>query len=307
MTYSYTNSINKKLTLFKHKNNCMYLRKIITFTFLLLAINIFIPCMGQTQKIMSFNIRYENPNDGVNIWNNRKKELCDLINHSHPHIVGIQEALINQVVYLKQNLKGYNMIGVGRDDGIDKGEFSSIFHDTTIFELLDDKTFWLSQTYDTISVGWDASMERICTYGIFQNKMTRNKIFVFNTHFDHIGKKARTESAKLIIRIINSITSDNDKVILLGDFNCNPESSPIKFITQYLDDGATLCKSGLSGPTGTFNGFDSSKANNNRIDYIFVKNFEVVSYKHIDDRMKNGNFLSDHLPVLIEVLPIVPQ
>ncbi len=250
---------------------------------------------------MSYNIRYDNPNDSLNNWNNRKLELVNLFKHYEPEIFGIQEGLEHQLTYLDEHLVNYSRIGVGRDDGKQKGEFSPIYYNKNIFSLIYGSTFWLSNQVDTVSVGWDASMERICTYGLFKNKITQQNILVFNTHYDHIGPTARKMSSKLILKKINKINKDNYPVILMGDLNAEPETNPILILKKELKDGAELSPDGIYGPIGTFTGFTKNELAKKRIDYIFVKNLKVSKYSHIDDKMKNNNYLSDHLPVLIEL------
>ncbi len=224
-----------------------------------------------------------------------------MLKYYEPEIFGIQEGLEHQLKFLDQHLIDYSRIGVGRDDGKEKGEFSPIYYDNNKFSLVESSTFWLSDKDSTVSVGWDASMERICTYGIFEYRISKKKVLVFNTHFDHIGEKAREESSKLIINKVNEINKENHPVILMGDFNAEPDSNPIKIIKEELSDGAELSKDGIYGPRGTFTGFTQGEKAKKRIDYIFIKNLKVSKYRHIDDKMKNNNFLSDHLPVLIEL------
>lgn len=164
-----------------------------------------------------------------------------------------------------------------------------------------ESTFWLSQKEDTVSIGWDASMERICTYGLFENRMSNQKVLIFNAHYDHIGKTARKKSSELILKKIKEINQDGYPVILMGDLNSEPGSRPIKIIEQELDDGAKLATNGIYGPIGTYTGFEKNIIAERRIDYIFVKNLKIARYRHIDDKKKNGHYLSDHLPVLIEL------
>jgi endonuclease/exonuclease/phosphatase family metal-dependent hydrolase len=237
----------------------------------------------------------------LNNWNNRKLEVAKMLTYYEPEIFGIQEGLEHQLKYLDQHLVSYSRIGVGRDDGKQKGEFSPIYYNKNKFSLIYGSTFWLSNQADTVSVGWDASMERICTYGLFQNKITQQEILVFNTHYDHIGPVARKMSSKLILNKINEINQDNYPVILMGDFNAEPETNPILILKKELKDGAELSPDGIYGPIGTFTGFTNNQVAKERIDYIFVKNLKVSKYSHIDDKMKNNNYLSDHLPVLIEL------
>jgi endonuclease/exonuclease/phosphatase family metal-dependent hydrolase len=255
--------------------------------------------IGQELKLMTYNIKYDNTNDTVNNWNDRKTSMVDLIAHYNPQIFGTQEAMHHQTMYLDNSLTNYSFIGVGRDDGKQKGEYSAIHYDHTKFKVLKSNTFWLSETPEKISVGWDASMERICTYGLFQNIKTHRKFYVFNTHFDHRGTKAREESAKLIFEKITKINSDKLPVVLMGDLNLMPEQKPIQFLKSKMDDGQDITSKGFYGPTGTFNGFNRDMLLNRRIDYIFTKGFTVQSYVHIDDRMENNKHISDHLPVLI--------
>ena len=256
---------------------------------------------GQVNKIMTINIRYDTPRDSIDRWDNRKSELVEMVRYYEPEIFGIQEGLLNQVLYLEENLGTYARIGVGRDDGKDKGEFSAIFYNKEKLSLHKESTFWLSETSEKISIGWDASMERVCTYGLFERKEDRKKIWIFNTHYDHIGKVARRESSKLILQKINEINTNNIPVVLMGDFNAEPDDEPIQLLTKDLDDASKLAKNGIYGPKGTYTGFHKNVIAKRRIDYIFTKNLRVKKYRHIDDKMKNNNYISDHLPVLIEM------
>tara|TARA_A100001015_G_scaffold297690_1_gene379481 strand:- start:2563 stop:3504 length:942 start_codon:yes stop_codon:yes gene_type:complete len=248
--------------------------------------------------IMSYNIKFDNKWDKNNNWSLRKKRLIHLVKDYNPSILGIQEGLLHQVQYLNSSLEKYKFIGVGRDDGEKKGEFCAIYFDTTLYEILDYSTFWLSETPDLVSVGWDASLERICTYGLFASTHSGEKFWVFNTHFDHIGRVARKKSSELILEKIKKINKESLPVILMGDFNSIPKSESVNILEQGMIDGLQISSKHLQGPRGTFNGFDLSNPINKRIDYIFIKNFQVLSYRHIDDRFENNNHISDHLPVM---------
>lgn len=252
-------------------------------------------------KVMSFNIRYDNPNDGKNIWENRKNEMLEMLNYYQPTFIGLQEALLHQLNFIVRGLENFSFIGVGREDGKEKGEFAPILFDTSRFNCIKQNTFWLSEADNIVSIGWDAALPRICTYGLFKEKATGKYFHIFNTHFDHIGDTARLMSAKLIIKKIDEFVGKDEKVILMGDFNCEIDSEPIKMIRQNLKYGADISQKGLYGPNGTFNGFEENKIIDERIDFIFFKNIKVLAYRHIDDRMKNNNFMSDHFPVLTEL------
>ena len=253
----------------------------------------------QSHSIMSYNIRYDNEWDKVNSWEIRKDEVIKLIHEYDPGIIGIQEGLLNQVRYIKDALNNYDYFGVGRDDGKYKGEFCSIFYDKTRYDLQKSSTFWLSETPGEVSVGWDAALERICTYGLFLDKRSGQDFWVYNTHFDHLGSIAREKSAELILKKVAGLNYRNLPVIIMGDFNSIPGSPPIKKIKTKLFDSFEVSVEKPKGPLGTYNAFNPFMLIDKRIDYIFTKDFKVLSLHHIDDRLNNNNHISDHLPVLI--------
>ena len=256
---------------------------------------------SQPHSIISYNIRYDNNWDIENSWKIRRNKISQILVQYSPSIIGIQEGLLNQVQYIDSSLIDYDYVGVGRDDGKKKGEFCAIYFDTTRYVLLKNSTFWLSETPDTISVGWDAALERICTYGLFKDRITKEEFLVFNTHFDHIGVVAREKSSELILKRINKINYQSLPVILMGDFNSIPNSSPVKEIKTELSDALQISLEKLQGPRGTFNGFNEDLPIEKRIDYIFTNDLKVLSYTHINDRLINNRHISDHLPVMIKI------
>ena len=256
---------------------------------------------SQPHSIISYNIRYDNDWDIENSWKIRRNKVSQILVQYSPSIIGIQEGLLNQVQYIDSSLIDYDYVGVGRDDGKKKGEFCAIYFDTTRYVLLKNSTFWLSETPDTISVGWDAALERICTYGLFKDRITKKEFWVFNTHFDHIGVVAREKSSELILKRINKINHQSLPVILMGDFNSIPNSSPVKEIKTELSDALQISLEKLQGPRGTFNGFNEDLPIEKRIDYIFTNDLKVLSYTHINDRLNNNRHISDHLPVMIKI------
>ena len=256
---------------------------------------------SQPHSIISYNIRYDNNWDIENSWKIRRNKISKILVQYSPSIIGIQEGLLNQVQYIDSSLIDYDYVGVGRDDGKKKGEFCAIYFDTTRYVLLKNSTFWLSETPDTISVGWDAALERICTYGLFKDRITKEELLVFNTHFDHIGVVAREKSSELILKRINKINHRSLPVILMGDFNSIPNSSPVKEIKTELSDALQISLEKLQGPRGTFNGFNEDLPIEKRIDYIFTNDLKVLSYTHINDRLNNNRHISDHLPVMIKI------
>ncbi len=259
-------------------------------------------------QVMTFNIRYNNPGDSLDAWPYRKDKVAGTVLFHNADLLGVQEALYDQITDLQQRLPQYKYIGLGRDDGKTKGEFSAIFYDTTRLQLLDSKTFWLSTTPEVPgSKGWDAAITRIVTWGKFRDRKTK-KVFVhFNTHFDHKGEVARRESAHLLLKQVAAIAGKTPAVIT-GDFNATPDNEPIQVITSesdplHLKDSKALSQTPHFGPASTFNSFKSEKGDQ-PIDYIFLKgNFRVLQHGTLSNTWK-GHFASDHFAVCskIEIL-----
>ena len=246
--------------------------------------------------VLSYNIRYDNPNDGENQWKYRKERVANYIKEIRPDIIGMQEVLDPQLVFLDVSLTEFSFVGVGREDGKTKGEYSPILYNSNRLTLLQTDTFWLSETPKVISVGWDAALERICTYAQFKHKETGQKFWVFNTHFDHIGELARIQSAKLIHQKIKMLNTNNFPVIITGDFNLTPDTAPIKiFQNAYVD---VMQKTPTNANNyGTFTGFDKLSNGEKRIDYIFQKGLKTLKSTHIWLKTTSGGWASDHHPV----------
>ncbi len=255
---------------------------------------------GQELKAMSFNIRYDNPRDGINSWAQRKASVVQLIRNHTPDVLGIQEGLLHQVDYMTGELKGYAWVGEGRDTSGRSNEFCALFYREDRFELLDSGTFWLSESGQRGSVGWDAALPRICTYVLLLDRPSQKAILVMNTHYDHIGHEAREGAAQVMLDTLAQMdTTHTISTLLLGDFNALPGSAAIRSILSVMDDPLQLPGIDLDGPYGTFNGFDVERELDNRIDYIFTKGVHVRTYAHIPDRRDDGGFVSDHLPVVV--------
>lgn len=271
------------------------MRKLLVFSLLLMMI----ACSKPQVSVMSFNIRYDNRNDKENWWEYRKDEVAQHILNNSPDFLGIQEGLDHQVEFLNIQLKEYQFIGVGRDDGKTEGEYSAIFFRVTRFELIKQETFWLSETPDIISTGWDAALPRIATYGHFEDQLTGKQIHVINTHFDHRGATAREESAKLILQKIKELGLEDKNFILMGDLNATSSEKPIQTLSRELDDGK-MNTSIFKGPEGTFTGFERDLNATKRIDYIFSQNLTIKKYHHLDTKRSNGLWISDHHAVFAD-------
>lgn len=264
---------------------------------------------AQDINVMTFNIRLNLASDSLNAWPYRKDKLASQVLFHKVQLLGVQEALHEQMVDLKERLPQFKYIGVGRDDGKQKGEYSAIFYDTTRLMVFESGTFWLSQTPEVAgSKGWDAAYPRVVTWGRFKDRKSKKIFFAFNTHFDHMGKEARRESAKLLLQKVKYY-SNNTPAIVTGDFNSIPTDEPIQIITDdanplQLTDSKEISKTPHYGPTGTFNAFGQKERDDFPIDYIFLKgtNWKVKSHATISESW-NGRFASDHFAVLVTLAP----
>lgn len=257
-------------------------------------------------KLMTYNIRYDNPGDGVNSWTQRKEFVSSLIQFHGADIVCIQEGLIQQVEYLRHALPGFEYCGRGRDDGKEAGEFSAIFFRNEVVDLLGDSTFWLSPTPAVPSKGWDAALPRIATWASFRLKSSGRPFFVFNTHFDHIGETARRESARLLVEQIQRIAGKEPSIVA-GDFNSTEQDSAYRILVgaiaggPLLRDSFRISRLPHYGVAPTFFGFDARTSDpGQRIDFVFVtEGVTVLRHGTLTD-FREGRFPSDHLPVLME-------
>ena len=251
---------------------------------------------AQSLKVMTFNIRYDNPGDGPDRWDIRKQSVANFVEASAPDILGIQEGLHHQVQFLDSVLTQYSYIGVGRVDGRQVGEYSAVFYKRSSVMVEEEGTFWLSETGDTASVGWDASLERICTYGVFKMKDLEKRLLVFNAHFDHLGEKSRLGSAKKVVMKSEELNLSVMPVIVMGDFNAAPDSEPLEWFGRTFIDSRGLALE-VDGPEGTWNGFDIDIQPVTRLDYIMVQKLTVLTHGHVVHWTEAGRHISDHLPV----------
>ncbi|MGF2411008.1 MAG: endonuclease/exonuclease/phosphatase family protein [Ferruginibacter sp.] len=270
------------------------------YTFLLLQFPLLAFCQQQV-KVMSFNVRLDVASDGENRWDARKERVAALMNYYEADFIGGQEVQHHQLQFLKTKLTNYNHIGVGRDDGKEAGEYSCIFYNSKNYKVVEQSTFWLSLTPDTVGMGWDAVCNRVCTYGLFQSVKTKKMVWVFNTHFDHVGKTARRESAKLITKKINELQEKkNVPVIITGDFNSAPTDEPAQYMAAAFINSRTASAQPAYGPADTWNGFQFDKKPEGCIDYIFIskdKKLTVKKFVTITDSYEK-KYPSDHFPIL---------
>ncbi len=251
-------------------------------------------------KVMTYNIRNSNAADGVNRWEKRRDTWIALVRKVDPDILGTQEVLLDQLNYIKKTMTDYAEYGVGRNDGKKKGEYSAIFYKKSKYDLVKGGNFWLSETPDKPgSKSWDAAITRICSWVQLKDKSTGKTFFVFNTHFDHKGKEARRNSARLIRQYIDSLAG-TDPVIVTGDFNLEPSDAGYTTMTQKEGYRVGLNDTWMEGALDyTDCGFEVSNKKCSRIDYIFASpQYSRNSYTvHTDN---NGTYYpSDHLTVSV--------
>lgn len=251
-------------------------------------------------SIITYNIRYNNPGDGDNAWPLRKDKVAGLLKFHKADIFTVQEALPEQMDDLAARFSDFEHVGVGRDDGKRAGEHMGIFFRNSRFEKITDGMFWLSETPTKPGFGWDAVCNRTVTWIKLKDKETKKTFFVFNTHFDHRGVKAREESAKLILKSIKEINKEKLPLILTGDFNLVKTSDPVQSILNELHDAKDKSQTPPYGPDATSGGFEV-KPTSRTIDFIFINDgVSVLRHGVLTDSY--GLFYpSDHRPVLAEV------
>lgn len=254
-----------------------------------------------TLTIVTWNMRLDTQSDGINAWPERKSIFLDVLRKENPDVFGLQEALYHQVQDVEKAFPRFKRAGVGREDGHTKGEFSAIFFDTLAFRSLSSGTFWLSQTPAVPgSMGWDAACTRVVTWAMLKSVSTGKTVFVFNTHFDHMGQEARRNSAHLLLQAVDSLAA-GIPAIITGDFNASPGSEPYCILTdkknpEHLDNAFYLAGY-TDTPFYTYTGFKVGGIPGENIDFIFVKQLgKVLSYS-VNTFHSGDYYPSDHLPV----------
>ena len=273
--------------------------------FLLLAMVTMASCSEEKVNVRwaTFNMRLDTPADSLNNWKYRKERVAQYIQDMKLDVVGTQEVLQNQFNDLKSLLPDFEGVGVARDDGKETGEYSAVFYRKTVFDALDSGTFWLAENPDSVGMmGWDAVCVRVATWAKLQHKATGKIVMAVNTHFDHVGKVARRESALLIIRKIKEIVGDQPAV-LTGDFNVTDQSEAYNTIVSnefvLLDAHKVAEKTG--GASYTFHGFDKvDMEKRSKIDFVFVTPQIKVLHSEVTPEVKEA-LLSDHNPQWTEL------
>ena len=253
-------------------------------------------------NIATYNLRMDTPNDGPNAWKHRKENVNGLIRFHDFDIVGTQEGFHHQLLDIIKS-DDYAYVGVGRDDGINKGEHSAIVYKKNRFKVLDSGDFWLSETPETPSYGWDAQIRRICSWAKFRDMQSNKEFFFFSVHYDHQAKEARRNSSVLMMSKIKEIAGDMS-TFCVGDFNATPDDEPIEIIynSNILNDAYLISQAEPYGTEGTFNAFKLNAPMKKRIDYIWVtKDITIEKYGVLND-VHYGHYPSDHFPVMVKAI-----
>lgn len=273
----------------------------------------FASCGTSTEKkeqpvslnVLSFNIRYDNPEDSLDNWQYRKDRAANAVKFYDADIVGTQEVLHNQLQDLKERLPEFTALGVARDDGKEDGEYNVLFYRTDRFDELESGTFWLSETPETPSLGWDGACNRVATWARLRDKESGKEILALNTHLDHVGKVARREGVNLMFNKVNEL-GKGAPVVVTGDFNSEPESDVVAHITNpddpnHLTDSRAVANV-VYGPRWSWHDFGKIPYEYRPlIDYVFVRGDLNVDRYGVLAETENGEFLSDHAPVLVTV------
>ena len=265
---------------------------------------------GDELKVISFNIRYNGWGDidGENRWANRRDAVVRMVCEERPAALGLQEALIDQLQYLDSCLPQYRRVGVGRDDGMEAGEFTAIYYDTARLELLSDSTRWLSLTLEVPSKYVGAGCFRTVTVARFRDRQSGKEFAYLNTHLDHVSEDARVRGAQVIAHTVatelNKTKTGGIPVIVGGDMNTEGDSSEYSAFAFFrragLQDARTLTDS--TSHAITYNAFGQNEGA--VIDHFFVRDIKVLRFHTL-----NGNYgapyISDHYP--IEILFRLPE
>lgn len=249
-------------------------------------------------KVMSYNIRQGEAKDGTNSWALRYPATAEMIEDQKPDVFGVQEAMSYQILFIEQNMRDYKCVGVGRDDGKKKGEYMSIFWNKKTTSMLDWGTFWLSETPDKASMGWDAACYRTATWALMKDKKTGRKYYFVNTHLDHVGSIARSKSTRLIVDRIAGMNKDGLPVVLTGDFNMKPSDASLKPVDAVMKSARKVAE--VTDDKGTYNNWGKAS---DVIDYIYFSGFSSCpEYRTVTKKYAKRTFVSDHFPIVARLI-----
>lgn len=251
-------------------------------------------------KVMSYNIRMGSANDGTNSWAYRCPATIEMIEDQKPDVMGLQEALMNQVLLVDEFTKDYDYVGVGRDNGKKEGEFMAIFYNKKTVKLLKWGTFWLSETPEEPSMGWDAECKRTATWALMRDKRTGERFYFVNTHLDHVGVQARKNGLKLIVERIQEINPEGYPMVLTGDFNMKPDAAELKDLDVHMKSARKMALK--TDSYQTFNDWGKAKKDM-IIDYIYYSGFaSCLEYQTVTKKYADFKYISDHYPIVARLI-----
>ena len=249
----------------------------------------------QELVVMSYNIRNSRAKDGDNAWDVRKPATTAMLDKVNPDVFGVQEAYPNQVEFITETCPRYGSYGVGREDGVNDGEHMSIFYNKDKIELLKSGTYWLSETPDQPTMGWDAACKRTATWALMKLKASGKQFYYVNTHLDHVGVEARVKGLALIVDNIADMNAEGLPMVLTGDFNVEPTDSCLFDLNTKMKSARETAA--VSDDKPSFTGFGLYPES--IIDYIYYSNFsECKDFRVVNETFLNIPYVSDHYPIV---------
>lgn len=251
-------------------------------------------------KVMSYNIRMGVAKDGTNSWKFRCPATIEMLNAQKPDVFGVQEAFDFQIAFIEEFARDYKSVGVGREDGKKEGEHMSIFWNKKRVKLLKWGTFWLSETPEKPSKGWDAACYRTATWALMKDKKTGRKFYFVNTHLDHVGAQAQKNGLQLIVDRIDNINPEGYPMVLTGDFNIKPTNPALVNLDARMQSTRKIAA--MTDTHNTFNGWSTAKTDK-IIDYIYISGFSgCPEYRTVTEKYADKAFVSDHYPVYARLI-----
>lgn len=251
-------------------------------------------------KVMSYNIRMGVAKDGTNSWEYRYPATALMLKDQMPDVFGVQEAFNFQIKFIEENFNDYDSFGVGRDNGKSEGEFMSIFWNKKTVKMIKGGTFWLSETPEKPSMGWDAACKRTATWALMKDKNTGKLFYFVNTHLDHKGAEARRKGLELIVSRIDEINPKGYPMILTGDFNIKPDNEALVGLEQRMQSARKIAPK--TDNNATFNNWGKAKSDM-VIDYIYVSGFSACpEYHTITEKYGTWKYISDHYPIYAKLI-----
>ena len=258
------------------------------------------PTRDYDLKVMSYNIRMGVAKDGTNSWEYRYPATALMLQNQMPDVFGVQEAFEFQIRFIEDNFADYDSVGVGRDNGKSEGEFMSIFWNKKTVKMVKCGTFWLSETPEKPSKGWDAACKRTATWALMKDKNTGKMFYFVNTHLDHRGSEARRQGLNLIVSRIDEINQKGYPMVLTGDFNMKPDDAALTGLEQRMQSARKIAPK--TDNHATLNLWGKGKADM-VIDYIYVSGFSACpEYHTVNEKYGQWKYISDHYPVYAKLI-----